>query len=58
MCWVFLSGNDDDDDDGDVNGDDGDDDGDVNDDGKKAIGLDWQNNTFARASRFFVCISL
>ena len=24
------------------------DDGDVNEDGKKAIGLDWQNNTFAR----------
>ena len=22
--------------------------------GKKAIGLDWQNNNFARASRFFV----
>ena len=34
------------------------DDGDVNEDGQKAIGLDWQNNTFARASRFFVCISL
>ena len=34
------------------------DDGDVNEDGKKAIGLDWQNNTFARVSRFFVCISL
>ena len=34
------------------------DDGDVNEDGKKAIGLDWQNNTFASASRFFVCISL
>ena len=32
--------------------------GSVNEDGKKAIGLDWQNNTFARASRFFVCISL
>ena len=25
------------------------DDGDVNEDGKKAIGLDWQNNTFSRA---------
>ena len=34
------------------------DDGDVNEDGKKAMGLDWQNNTFARASRFFVCISV
>ena len=22
--------------------------------GKKAIGLDWQNNNFAHASRFFV----
>ena len=41
MCWVFLSGN--------LSNDDGD----VNEDGKKAIGLDWQNNTFARASRFF-----
>ena len=30
------------------------DDGDVNENGKKAIGLDWQNNNFARASRFFV----
>ena len=29
------------------------DDGDVNGNGKKAIGLDWQNNIFARASRFF-----
>ena len=29
------------------------DDGDVNENGKKAIGLDWQNNNFARASRFF-----
>ena len=27
---------------------------DVNENGKKAIGLDWQNNNFARASRFFV----
>ena len=26
--------------------------GDGNEDGKKAIGLDWQNNNFARASRF------
>ena len=30
------------------------DDGDVNENGKKAIGLDKQNNNFARASRFFV----
>ena len=30
-----------------------DDDGDGNENGKKAIGLDWQNN-FARASRFIV----
>ena len=29
------------------------DDGDGNENGKKAIGLDWQNNNFARASRFF-----
>ena len=28
------------------------DDGDGNEDGRKAIGLDWQNNNFARASRF------
>ena len=28
------------------------DDGDVNENGKKAIGLDQQNNNFARASRF------
>jgi len=28
------------------------DDGDVNEKGKKAIGLDWQNNNFARASPF------
>jgi len=26
--------------------------GDVNESGKKAIGLDWRNNNFARASRF------
>ena len=32
--------------------------GDGNKDGKKAIGLDWQNNNFARASRFFLYISL
>ena len=30
------------------------DDGDVNENGKKSIGSDWQNNNFARASRFFV----
>ena len=30
------------------------DDGDVNENGKRAIGSDWQNNNFARASRFFV----
>ena len=28
------------------------DDGDGKEDGKNAIGLDWQNNNFARASRF------
>ena len=27
---------------------------DVQENGKKAIGLDWQSNNFARASRFFV----
>ena len=27
--------------------------GDVNKNGKKAIGLDWQNNNFSRAARFF-----
>ena len=30
------------------------DDGDGNENGKKAIGSDWQNNNFARASRVFV----
>ena len=30
------------------------DDGDGNENGNKAIGLDWQNNNFTRASRFFV----
>ena len=30
------------------------DDGDGNENVKKAMGLDWQNNNFARASRFFV----
>ena len=29
-------------------------DGDVNEKGKKAIGLNWQNNNFAHASYFFV----
>ena len=33
------------------------DDGDSNENGKKAIGLDKQNNNFARASRFFVHFS-
>ena len=30
------------------------DDVDGNENGKKVIGLDWHNNNFARASRFFV----
>ena len=30
------------------------DDGDVNENGQKAIGLDWQNNNFARASHLSV----
>ena len=30
------------------------DDVDGNENGKKAIGLDWQNSNLARASRFFV----
>ena len=30
------------------------DDGDGNENGNKAMGLDWQNNNFARVSRFFV----
>ena len=30
------------------------DDGDGNENGKRAIGVDWQNNYFARAARFFV----
>ena len=30
------------------------DDGDVKENGNNAIGLDWQNNNSARASRFFV----
>ena len=34
------------------------DDADGNENGKKAIGLDKQNNNFARASRFFLYISL
>ena len=32
----------------------GKDDGDVNESRKKAMGLNWQNNNFTRASRFFV----
>ena len=28
--------------------------GDVNENGNKAVGLDWQNNNIARASRLFV----
>ena len=31
-----------------------DDNGDGTENGKKALGLDWQNNNFARASRVFV----
>ena len=31
----------------------GSEDGDGNENGKKVIGLDWQNNNYARASRFF-----
>ena len=30
------------------------DNGNINENGTKAIGLDWQNNNFARASCFFV----
>ena len=30
------------------------DDGDVKENANNAIGLDWQSNNFARASRFFV----
>ena len=33
---------------------DDDDHGDGNENRKKVIGLDWQNNNFARASHFFV----
>ena len=33
--------------------------GDGNENSKEAIGLDWQNNNFARASRFFVlCLAV
>ena len=39
---------------GSLRNDDGDGDGDGNENGKKAIGLDNENNNFARASRFFV----
>ena len=28
--------------------------GEVNENGKKTLGLDWQNNNFARASSFFI----
>ena len=31
-----------------------DDEGDGNENGRNAIGLNWQNNNFARSSRFFV----
>ena len=41
--WFILSG-------GSLSNDNGD----VNENGKKAIGLDWKNNNFARASRFLV----
>ena len=41
--WFILSG-------GSLSNDNGD----VNENDKKAIGLDWQNNNFARASRFLV----
>ena len=34
------------------------DDGDVNENGNKAIGLDWHDNKFARASDAFLYISL
>ncbi|MCG8366340.1 MAG: hypothetical protein MJA27_23765, partial [Pseudanabaenales cyanobacterium] len=34
------------------------DDSDGNENGKKAIGLDWQNNNFARASRRLFCTFL
>ena len=30
------------------------DDGDGNENGKRAIGVDWKNDNFARAARFFV----
>ena len=29
------------------------DDGDANENGRKAVGLNWQDNNFARASRYF-----
>ena len=32
------------------------DDGDVNENGNKAVGLDWQNNNIALASRLFVLV--
>ena len=42
---------------GSLRNDDGDGDGDGNENGKKEIGLEKQNNNFARASRFFVHFS-
>ena len=36
----------------------GNDEGDVNKNVTKATGLDWQNNNFARATRFFVHFSV
>ena len=33
-------------------------DGDVNESGKKPVGLDWQNNNFARCITLFLYISL
>ena len=39
---------------GSLSNDDGDGDGNSNENGRNAIGLDWQKNNFARASRFFV----
>ena len=39
---------------GSLGNDDGDGDGDGDENGQKAIGLDKQNNNFARATHFFV----
>ena len=41
ICWTLI---------GSLSNDDGD----GNENGEKAIGLDWQNNNYSRASRFFV----